>query len=169
MLVFDATPLIYLSKAERLAVVGDFPGERLVPGPVYEEVVVDGVDRGYPDARRVERAIEDNVFEVRDAPETATAERLRENPDLSRAGVAVLALADHLGGTAVMDEEYGRSVAGSEGIETRGTAFVVLSLVKRGRLDAEEARGTIDVMVEAGWYCSPDLYAKILGKIDSLS
>lgn len=169
MFVFDATPLIYLSKAQRLAIVEGLEGERIVPELVYEEVVVEGVDRGYPDARRVERVVEDGVFEVRQAPETPTAERLEGNPNLGRADVAVLALADDADGIAVMDESYGRSVADSEGIETRGTAWIVLSLVKRREIDAGEARETIDAMVETGWYCSPDLYAKILQRIESLS
>ena len=169
MFVFDATPLIYLSKARRLAIVEGFGGERVVPEAVYEEVVVAGVDQGYPDVRRIERKIDDGVFEVREAPETATAERLRENPNLSRADVAVLALADDRDGTAIMDEAYGRSVADAEGIETRGTAYVVLSQLQADKLDGEEARATIDAMVEAGWYCSPDLYAKAVRKIESLS
>ncbi|PSP77025.1 DUF3368 domain-containing protein [Halobacteriales archaeon QS_1_68_20] len=169
MFVFDATPLIYLSKAEQLTVLEELDRERIVPEAVYEEVVVNGIRGGYPDARRVERAIEDGVFGVRAAPDNATAERLRGNPNIGPADVAVLALADHLDGTAVMDEDYGRAVADSEGIETRGTAFVLLTLLKRGLLDTRETRETIDAMVEAGWYCSPDLYAKILGKIESLS
>lgn len=67
-----------------------------------------------------------------------------------------------------MDETYGRDVASTEGIETRGTAYLVLLLVKRDVLDPETARATIDAMLEAGWYCAPDVYPKVVRKLDSL-
>ena len=67
-----------------------------------------------------------------------------------------------------MDETYGRDVAATDGIDTRGTAYLVLLLVKRGVLDPETARETIDAMLEAGWYCAPDVYAGVLRKLDSL-
>jgi predicted nucleic acid-binding protein len=66
-----------------------------------------------------------------------------------------------------MDETYGRDVAATEGIETRGTAYLVLLLTKEGVIDAEAARETIDAILEAGWYCAPDTYAKVLRKLDS--
>ena len=37
MYVFDATPLIYLAKAKRLALVAELPVPCAVPEPVYEE------------------------------------------------------------------------------------------------------------------------------------
>ncbi len=67
-----------------------------------------------------------------------------------------------------MDETYGRDVASTEGIETRGTAYLVLLLVKRDALDPEAARATIDAMLNAEWYCPPDVYAGVLQKLDSL-
>lgn len=68
---------------------------------------------------------------------------------------------------AVTDEATGLSAAAVEGIETRGTAYVVLSVVKGGKLSAEEGREAIDAMIERGWYVAPDLYAKIVRKLES--
>ena len=81
--------------------------------------------------------------------------------------MSVRSCADSRGGVAVVDEAYGRDVASTEGIETRGTAYLVLLLVKRDVLDPETARETIDAMLEAGWYRSPDVYAGVLWKLDS--
>jgi predicted nucleic acid-binding protein len=162
MWVFDATPLIYLGKVDRLGIVAGLDRDRLIPERVYEEVVTEGIEGGYPDARRVERAVEDGLFSVREVEEGAVFERLRRNPNLSGADVAVLSLADELDGVAVMDERYGRDVADTEGIETRGTAYLVGLLVKRGELPAAEGRAIVDGMVEAGWHCSPALYARLV-------
>lgn len=167
--VFDATPLVYLAKVERLGPTDALAADCLIPGMVYEEAVAEGLERGYPDARRVERAVEDGHFDVRKAERTDLAIRLIANPNLSRADAAVLALAEQVSGTAVMDERYGRTVADTEGVPTRGTAYLVVSLVRSGELAPDEARATIDAMLDAGWYCSPDLYARISRKIDALA
>lgn len=162
MYVLDATPLIYLAKADALEVIDGF--DVVTTQEVYEEVVKHGKEAGASDARRVER-YELNVVE---ASENETRERLADVPGLSAADASVLALAEEKGETAVMDEKRGRSVAEAEGIDVRGTAFLLLSAVKRNELSADEAREILDVMVEEGWYCSTSFYAKIVGRLEEL-
>lgn len=168
MWVFDATPLIYLAKVERLALVQALDERRVIPEQVYQEVVETGLEQGYPDARGIERAVEGDVFEVPAVEDTALTSRLRTNPNLSEADVAVLTCAAVHDGVAVMDEAYGRDVAATEGISTRGTAYLVLLLVTQDVIDGAEARTVIDAMIDEGWYCAPDVYAKIVRKLDSL-
>lgn len=169
MYVFDATPLIYLATVDRLGMLTEFANDRVVPERVYEEVVTAGLDAGHADARRVGRAVDDDVLTVAPTEDTATFERLAANDNLSEADAAVLSVAAYHDNIAVIDEQYGRDVAAAEGIETRGTAYLVLRSLHRDAITAEEARETIDAMVDAGWYCAPDLYAKLLGRIDDLA
>lgn len=169
MYVFDATPLIYLATVDRLGVVDALDGECLLPQPVHDEVVTAGIEAGHADARRLERAVDAGRFELKQAPETGLADRLAPNENLSEADVAVLVLAAEHDGIAVMDEQYGRTVADAEGIETRGTAFVVLHALSEGQITAETAEETIDAMIDAGWYCAPDLYQSLVAKIDDLA
>ena len=164
--VFDATPLIYLAKAERLDVIETLDEPRLVPKAVYHEVVTAGVEQGYDDARRIERAVEDGLVDV-DLDDSPVADRLQRHPGLSDADVAVLACADARDGVAVMDESAGRSAAEVEDIETRGTAYLVLSAIKRGAMAPKRGRETIDTMVDAGWYVAPDVYTRILRELES--
>lgn len=168
MLVFDATPLIYLATVDRLELVERPTEDCVVPRAVYGEVVTAGVEAGHPDARRVERAVERGVLSVSTVDDTELAERLRRNPNLSEADVDVLALATAEGGVAVMDDAYGRAVADTEGIETRGTVFLLVSAVRDGQLEAAEAKAVVDEMIDAGWYCSPDLYTRIVRTLESL-
>ncbi|SFR90223.1 Predicted nucleic acid-binding protein, contains PIN domain [Halomicrobium zhouii] len=167
MWVFDATPLIYLAKVNRLDVVEFLDDPRLVPEPVYGEVVDAGLEAGYPGARRIERQVDDGVFEVAAVPETSLATRLEDNDSLSEADVAVLVCAAERDAVAVMDEAYGRDVAATEGIDTRGTAYLVLSAVSDGTISVQEGRDIIDKMIDAGWFCAPDVYTRIVGKLDS--
>lgn len=169
MYVFDATPLIYLAKVDRLDLLDMLPKSCLVPEPVYEEVVTRGLEENHPDARRVERAVDDGVLDRVSVPDAGTFRRLGDNDRLAEADAAVLAVADHEDGIAVMDEQYGRDVAATESIPTRGTAYLVLRLLEEGHLTGEEAADTIDAMLEEGWYCSPDLYKSIRRKIDELA
>ncbi|GAB3040232.1 DUF3368 domain-containing protein [Natronobiforma cellulositropha] len=168
MWVFDATPLIYLATVDRVGYVRQLRGRRVIPARVYDEVVTRGLEEGYPDARRLERAVENSEFEVQTVEETALTDRLQQNPTLSDADIAVLTCAATKDGTAVMDEAAGRSAAAVEGIETRATAYLVCSLAKQGKIETAAARETVDAMVDAGWYCAPDLYAKIVRTLESL-
>lgn len=169
MWVFDATPLIYLAKADQLSLVQHLDDLCAIPERVYNEVVEAGLEGDYPDARRIERCIDNDHLEVVTVSESPLLARLEANEKLSDADAAVLAHAAATDSIAVMDEAYGRDVATTEEIQTRGTAFLVLLLVKQGALEADEARDTIDAMLEAGWYCSPALYAKITRKLETLA
>lgn len=167
MWVFDATPLIYLAKAEQLGIVAALEKRCVLPGSVYEEVVEAGIEQGYPDACRVEHAVKDGTLAVVEVEETPLLGRLREADGLTTADASVLACAATHDGVAVMDESYGRNIAAAEGIETRGTAYLVLLAVKRGTIDAEAGREAIDSMLDTGWYCSPDVYGKVVQKLES--
>jgi predicted nucleic acid-binding protein len=169
MWVFDATPLIYLAKVDRLTLVQHLEAPCVIPERVYAEVVATGVERGYPDARRIERSVEAELFDVVSVETTPCLSRLQTNDSLSDADAAVLACADAHDGVAVMDETYGRDVAAAEGITTRGTAYLVLKLTKEGAVSADEARALIDAMVDQGWYCAPDVYSRIVQKLEALA
>lgn len=168
MWVFDATPLIYLAKIDRLGLVDHLDEPCVIPERVSEEVVDVGIEQGYPDARRIERGAEGGRFEAVSVGSTPLRTRLRANDSLSDADVDVLACADAHDGVVVMDETYGRDVAATEGITTRGTAYIALRLANQGTIDVEEARDVVDAMVDAGWYCAPDVYARIVQTLESL-
>ncbi|WP_254840949.1 DUF3368 domain-containing protein [Natronomonas marina] len=169
MWVFDATPLIYLAKVDRLTLVEHLAASCVIPERVYEEVVATGREEGYPDARRIERSVDTDRFDIVSVGMSPLLSRLQTNDSLSDADAAVLACADAHDGTAVMDETYGRNVAAAEGITTRGTAYLVLKLVNEGTMGVDEARTVIDAMINEGWYCAPDVYTKIIHKLETLA
>ncbi|MGB9961552.1 DUF3368 domain-containing protein [Halobacterium sp. MBLA0001] len=169
MWVFDATPLIYLAKVQQLTLVDHLEAPCVIPELVYEEVVTTGLEEGYPDARRIEQQVDTDRFEIVSVETNARSSQMQGNQNLSTADVAVLAYADAHDGVAVMDESYGRDVATTEGITTRGTAFLVLKCTKQGAISSGDARTTIDAMIDEGWYCAPDVYTRIIQKLETLS
>ncbi len=68
-----------------------------------------------------------------------------------------------------MDDAYGRDIAAVEAIETRGTAYLVLSLVRDGELEADDARETLEAMLDAGGHCRQPLVESALeaGRVSS--
>ena len=122
-------------------------------------VVNDGVSRLYLD----------ELFTIHSVDATILFDRLCRNPNLSDADCAVLAYAFEHDGIAVMDETYGRDVASTEGVTTRGTAYLVLSLADQQVISVETARTVIDGMVAEGWYCSPSMYANLVQKLDLIA
>ena len=167
--VLDATPLIYLAKAERLDVIETLDEPRLVPEAVHHEVVTAGVEQGYDDTRRIERAVEDGLINVVavDTDDSPVATRLARHPGLSDADIAVLACADARNAVAVIDEPAGRSAAEVENVETRGSAYLVLAAMMDGALSTAEGRDAVDAMIDHGWYVAPDVYTKTVGKLES--
>ena len=162
MFVFDATPLIYLTKAGKLEDLRELDEEKAIPDKVYEEVVGKGKRKGKPDAEKIEKAVEKEVFNV------VTTEVEESSENLSEADLGVLEAAEERNATAVMDEEYGRNMAEARDIQTRGTAYTVLKMQKQGTLTREEAENTIDKMIDKGWYCSTSLYKDIRSKIKEI-
>ncbi len=137
--------------------------------PGARQVVETGLEQGYPDARRIERSVDADRFDIVSVETTPLLSRLQDNSNLSDADVAVLTCADAHDGVAVMDETYGRDVAAAEGITTRGTAYLVLKLASEGAISVDDARTMIDAMIDEGWYCAPDVYTKIIQKLESLA
>lgn len=168
MLVLNATPLIYLSKVERLELLSELDEELVIPTSVHREVVVAGQERGESDARRVAKLLEEGTIDLVEAPSRSLAAGFEESENLHEAERDVLLLADEHEATAILDERYGRGIARSEGIDHGGTLFVLLELVMAGAMTPDGMRETVDAMIEAGWYCSTKLYAEILRTIEEL-
>ncbi|MFO8132771.1 MAG: DUF3368 domain-containing protein, partial [Thermoplasmatota archaeon] len=165
MLVFDATPLIYLAKAAELERLDALETEKVIPEAVYAEVVTTGKEKEVADAFVVEKCVETGVFSVEAARRGDVFAMLRGNRRLSEADVAVLAMAKQRGGTAILDDDYARSIAAVEGIDNRGTIFLIVRLLRRGTMTPGEAKKTVDTMIDCGWYCSIDLYKEIVNTI----
>jgi len=55
-----------------------------------------------------------------------------------------------------------------EGIKCGGTVYLIFLLLKEGVITKREAREIIDGIIEKGWFCSTDLYVKILMRLEEL-
>lgn len=118
MWVFDATPLIYLAKVDRLGIVQHLDAPCVIPERVHDEVVTTGLEQEYPNARRIERHVEARHLNLVSVDPTPILFRLQDHRSLSDADAAIITHTDAHEGIAVMDETYGRNLAASEDITT---------------------------------------------------
>lgn len=166
--VLGTGPLTSLARVGRLDALALLSTEVLVPERVYRPFA-EHTFQGSPPARRVEHAGDEGVFRVFALPKGTGAEgRLRENPRLTHADAATLALADYADGVAIADATYTRKLARVEGIETRGTAALLLEPVVEGAYPAPEALALIESLMAAGWNPAPADYASIVEAINDL-
>lgn len=81
----------------------------------------------------------------------------------------MLACGDTYDAVGVINESAGRSAANVDGVETRGAASIVLaSSASRRPASGGQPRDAIDAMIDYGWYVAPNVYTKIVGKLESL-
>ena len=161
-LVFNSTPLIYLSKAGLSGIIENLKGEKLTSPLVKAEVVDKGKLKGVPDAIVLEKLFDNGVFKLCKPKDTVFLSQLSLTRGLHVADAEVLALAKEFDALAVIDDEVARKTAKVYGIEYVGTPYVLVRAVFEGLLSKEKAKLAVKDMVSAGWRCSVESYAKIM-------
>jgi predicted nucleic acid-binding protein len=140
--IFDASPLIVLAKARRLALVEDARIERLVPAAVAREIVTG------PPGDPARMAIEQgwgNPVPDETIPESVLGWSL--GPGESAAIAAALARA---GSVAVLDDAEGRRCAQTHGVLVTGSIGIVLRAKRLGHI--EQAATVLRELRAAGLY-----------------
>ena len=168
ILVFDSTTLIYFSKLKMLDKLPKLRAGRVIPETVYNEVVIEGKNKGKEDALFIEKLINRNVFDVIKAKNKDFINHLLGIPSIDCADAETLALAKELSGLAIIDETPSRNIAEIENIKFHGSVFLLFLLHKEKLISKKEVKAYIDKMVKLGWRCSTEFYAAILTEIEKL-
>lgn len=167
-LVFNSTPLIYLTKAGLSRIFEELQGEKLTSPVVKREVVDAGKRRGIPDAFVLDKLFANGVFKVCEPEDKNFLARLLESRGLHLADAEVLALAWEREGVAVVDDEVARKTAKVYGVDYVGSPYVLLRAVCEGIISKARARQAVNDMVSAGWRCNVESYVKIMEVLEKL-
>jgi len=158
--VSNATPLIYLAKANKLSLLQTMVKQVFIPEAVYREVVVDGKRFGEKDAYRVKRAINQGWILVQGAKITYPVE-ITIHPG----EVEVISLAKEKGIEAVlMDDVKARAASEMAGLRPIGTLWLILKAVKDHVLGFDEFLSTIENIIHSGFYLKEEVYLKAVRK-----
>ncbi len=158
--VSDATPLIALSKLEKLSWLRDIFGEVIIPEAVYEEIVVKGQGRaGYEEIK--------TSGWIRTIP---VADRIRTNyllTQLDPGESEAIVLAEELNADwLLMDEIHGRAIAQRLGLSIVGTVGILVLAKQRGWIP--EVRALLDALIEQNFWLSQAMYKAVLRDVGEL-
>jgi len=166
-LVFDSTPLIYLAKVRILDKVSKLKGEKYIPQSVYNEIA-EGKKRGKEDAFLIDDLINKSIFTIAQAKDRRFLDHLLEIASMDYADAETLALAKETKGVAIVDDSHARTIAAIEGIEFRGSIFILFSLCRNNAISKNQVKEYLNRMISFGWRCSTELYSAILDEIRKL-
>ena len=159
--VADASPLIFLCKVGRLALIRDLLGaEILVPDAVRDEVLAPPIDP--VEKAELERFLSGVRIEIVDRPRPFAT-------GASRADNAALTLAVSMKAAVLLaDDRLIRRIAMVEGIRPLGTLGVLLQAMRKGSLDRQHVRQIVDELVGSHRFrIGIELYAAVLREIDT--
>ncbi len=161
--VANAGPLMALAKLNLLHLLKQLYGRVEFPHSVYEEIVVEGMQHGFEDARTLQRFLDQEDWkptEVKDVPDDLASLRLDRGERES------IALAIALDGLLLIDEERGRKAARQRGVTVRGTLGVLVQAYRSGLITADQLRfyfGQIEERTDI--WISPAICRRLLHEV----
>ncbi len=174
LLVLNATPLIHLARSSNLAILKRLNSPVYVPRSVYEEVVLEGRRLGKPGSEIIDEYVRRGTIVVRTPSDkhlvlSLVAESRGEmRKPLHAEEAEVLALAEELGGVAVIDERVGRHIGKLHSIRVHGTIYLLILALKGGKMTKNEVLNALNRLVETGWRVSVEDYLSIRRELESL-
>lgn len=165
-LIFNSTPLIYITKEGLSRIFEDLKEEKLTALSVKREVVDEGKRKGVADAIILEKLFINNVFKVVEPRDKEFLSWLLETRGLHVTDAEVLSLARERKGVAVIDDEVARKTAKVYGVSYAGTPYVLMRAVSERLLTKEKARQAVNDMISVGWRCSVESYAMIMKALE---
>ena len=173
-LVFDSTPLIYLTRSSLAELLKEISPTKFTTTSVFEEVVREGKKKRAPEASLLETLFKEEIIKVHNISNKGYLNYVKEMAavnqmhPLHEAEAEVLCLTKELNGIAIADDQVARSVARILGIELHGTGYVLGKIFATGKIDKEKLIEKVKEMRDSGWYVSAEDYLKIIDYLSSL-
>ncbi len=171
MPVVDASPLVYLGKIGKLHILKESYGVVKCPPSVYTEVVIKGKEKGYTDAKVVEKAVGDYV--IIQYPKEETTNKIAQHAKargyrLGKGEIEGIALGVDTGEKIYLcDDEDAKNLARVHGIKGKGTIYLLLKAYKAGIFSKQECRDAFVKTVEEGLWVNPKIVDIFYRKLDT--
>ena len=153
MLVCDSMVVIHLAKTDLLRSASQHFGGLSIPSGVYDEVVVVGKNKGFPDAFIVESLVQDksiDVFQVKDKKRLDALTQFGV-----RGGEAeAVALALQKKCMLACDDDAVRSRKNVLGISLVSTVAILVMLVRSKKVPNEKIVSAVGILRKVGWFSS---------------
>jgi predicted nucleic acid-binding protein len=173
-LIFNSTPLIYLTRVSLTKLFKEIPEEKFTTTRVFNEVVREGKKKGAPEASLLESLFNEEIIKIHNPNDEEYLKSVKkmsaesERQPLHEAEAEVLCLAKELNGIAIADDQVARSVAKLLGIELHGTGYILGKIFATSKIKKEELMEKVKEMRNEGWHVSAEDYLKIIEYLKSL-
>ena len=165
--VSNAGPLMVLGKLGLLELLGQLYGEVRIPSAVYEEVVVQGEQRGFIDALASKLMVQRGELSLVEVLDSDLAPAVSTLPlDSGEKQAIHLALHD-AAGLVLMDDMMARQAAVELGIGVKGTLGVLVEANRNGLVSAKQFRAALEMIVERDdIWISVELCRQVLKRVE---
>lgn len=157
MIVSNTSPLIFLSKIEKLTLLQKQFGTITVPEAVLDEIKEKQVS---PEMRYFDSHA--TLFQIINPKKVVLT-------GLGAGEAEAIALAiEHKASLLIIDDHLGRLAAEKAGIPVIGTLGLLLFFLKKGEIDYAEFKGLINQLIESGFRMSIELYEQVIGEAEKI-
>jgi len=165
LVVSNAGPLIHLAKVNLLHLLKILYGEVVVPSEVKLEAVDRGKEKGFPDAMRIEKAIQEGWMRIEEVKPNRNFADTAKVAGLQDTEVAVVYHAYRNRALALLDDDSARIFARTLGITVRGSLGIVLQARKERQISRDDAAEALDKLAEI-MHLAPDVYTLVRKEIE---
>ncbi len=163
MIISNSTPLIHLARIEKLELLSKLFEMVIIPKTVFDEVVIEGEEKGYLDAKIIRKATEAWV-EIRELnkEETKELENILKIGPIGKAEGEAITLANSMKLPLLIDDSIGQKIARSLSIETYWTTSIILKAYEKRIVTKQEARKIIEDLINSGLRVKPEVVVELL-------
>lgn len=166
MILSNSSPLIYLSKLNKLNLLKELFKEITIPKEVYEEVVIKGKEERYFDVIAIEAGIKEGWIKIKEEKIKSFDDLISE---LDLGERALINLAKKLKPSLlIIDDASARTIAESLGFNVKGTLYILLKAYKKGIIKQKEIKELIKRLIILGFRLSQEIYIEFLEEIEKL-
>ena len=163
--VSNSSPLIWLAKIGRLALLKALFGEIIVPRRVYEEAAL---QKQSADAVLISKAVEEGWIKVSEE-RAEEAEALARVSGIHLGEAEAILLAQRLGVGLIIDEREASATAQMFEVRPIGTIAVLLLALAKDQITLREFRESLDGLIVSGFWLTVDVYNKVLEGAELIS
>ena len=160
-IVCNASPIINLSKINKLDLIEKLYQKIIIPGAVFKELIVKGHDKENIPA--IKSLIENNIIDVQEVQSNALVRALEK--DLDPGESAAIALAAEINAELIiLDERDARETAEIYNLKKTGFIGILMKAKQKGFIDS--VKKYLDQAIEKGFWIDEKLYQTIIKKLN---
>ncbi|MBI4646917.1 MAG: DUF3368 domain-containing protein, partial [Bacteroidia bacterium] len=152
-IIFNSSPLINLSKIDKLDLIEKLYSKIIIPNAVYEEVVVNAKHKD--EIEEINKLIERKIINIKEVKDKYLVKAFRKDLDYGESEVIALAL-ELKADLIVVDETDARRIAEIYEINKTGFIGILLKAHKTGLI--HNFKILLDTTIKKGFWINRNLY-----------